>query len=423
MSTQQLARAFRETRRQSLLFCESLGEEDCGLQAAEFVSPPKWHLAHTSWFFESFLLKPFDPGYRTPEPLYEVLFNSYYNGVGEQFPRALRGLLSRPTLAQVLDYRAHIDAAMETLLASSGPDSDTIALRTRLGIEHECQHQELFFTDLKFSLAVNPLAPAYAAGDPGGEASAPAPRWQGYPGGLREIGYGGKDFCFDNELPRHATWVEPFELASRLVTNAEYQAFIDDGGYRRPELWLADAWAAVQEGGWRAPLYWRSGDDQWSEYTLYGLRPIRAAEPVCHVSGYEAEAFARWAGARLPTEQEWEIVAEEAPGPEGGVDNAIYHPLPAEGETGILQLYGACWQWTRSAYGPYPGYVNPPGAIGEYNGKFMTNQWVLRGGSCVSKAAHLRPSYRNFFYPQDRWQFSGIRLARQGPGPATSGAT
>ena len=401
------------TRQQSVELCAPLHTEDYGLQAEAFTSPPKWHLAHTTWFFETFLLKVFVADYTSPEPLYEVLFNSYYNGIGEQFPRPRRGLLSRPTVAQVMAYREAVDQQMSQLLCpSSHAQHDEIVSRTVLGIEHERQHQELFFTDLKYSLAVNPLLPTYMektlrAGEPTTPLS-----WQDITGGLVEQGYDGEDFCFDNELPRHQTYVAPFALARRLVTNAEFQAFIDDGGYERPELWLADGWTAVQQGDWHAPLYWRDHDNTALEFTLHGVQARDDAAPVCHVSGYEADAYARWANARLPTEQEWELAARSAAPAQRGMDDGYYHPRAAAAGTQLQQLYGECWQWTRSAYGPYPGYAPSPGAIGEYNGKFMSNQWVLRGGSCVTKAEQVRPSYRNFFYPPDRWQFSGIRLAR-----------
>ena len=407
-----LEQCYRATRAQSLDFCAPLEVEDYGLQAEAFTSPPKWHLAHTTWFFETFLLKPWLDGYETPEPRYEVLFNSYYKGIGAQFPRPRRGLLSRPTVAEVGAYRAGVDSAMLQLLqATEHPQHQQVLQRTTLGIEHERQHQELFFTDLKYSLAANPLLPTYAERALQRQ-DAVALDWCAFEGGLVDTGYAGDGFCFDNELPRHRTFVEPFELASRLVTNEEYARFVDDGGYQRAELWLSDGWDLVQQHGWQGPHYWFDRDGSAMEFTLHGLQPRLPASPVCHVSGYEADAFARWAGARLPTEQEWELAASAAPAASGGVDDGCYHPVAAQGGLGLEQLYDACWQWTRSAYTPYPGYSPSPGAIGEYNGKFMSNQWVLRGGSCVSKAAQLRPSYRNFFYPQDRWQFSGIRLAR-----------
>lgn len=410
---------YRTTRAQSESLCAPLNDEDCTLQAADFVSPPKWHLAHTSWFFETFLLKPFMPGYCSPDTRYEVLFNSYYNGIGEQFPRPQRGLLSRPTMAQVLDYRRHVDSAMVSLLTTSDhPERAAIMTRTELGVEHERQHQELFFTDIKYSLAVNPLLPTYLAAPWTEQAELATTQWHSYAAGLVEIGFDGTGFCFDNELPRHKAFVGSFELANRLVSNSEYQQFVDDNGYQRPELWLSDGWSAVTTRGWQAPQYWLEQDGEALEYTLHGVQPRQADTPVCHVSGYEADAYARWAGARLPTEQEWELAAQEAQtatthhANTSGIDSGHYHPRAARHRSGLQQLFSECWQWTQSAYGPYPGFSPSPGAIGEYNGKFMSNQWVLRGGSCVSKAEQLRPTYRNFFYPQDRWQFSGIRLAR-----------
>ncbi len=410
--TSQLLQRFRDTRAQSLAFCEPLLPEDYSLQAEAFTSPPKWHLAHTTWFFETFLLKPFLQDYHTPEERYEVLFNSYYNGIGEQFPRPRRGLLTRPTTEEIHHYREHVDAAIGRLLTQQSPaDSNAIRQRIELGIEHERQHQELFFTDLKYSFSVNPLLPAYLPKPEAPSSASHAIAWLAYAGGLVATGYDGDGFCFDNELPRHQVFLQPFELASRLVTNEEFSAFIDDGGYRRPELWLADGWDSAQTGNWQAPLYWIDRDGESLEYTLHGVQTRSPSNPVCHISGYEADAYARWAGARLPTEHEWELAAAKSAPPAQGVDSGHYHPRPASG-SGLQQLYGDCWQWTQSAYSPYPGYEPSAGAIGEYNGKFMSNQWVLRGGSCVSKAEHVRCSYRNFFYPPDRWQFSGIRLAR-----------
>lgn len=400
-----LSASLRSTRDASVAACAPLEREDYGLQAAEFASPPKWHLAHTSWFFETFVLRPYVPGYESFDPAFEMLFNSYYNGVGEQFPRPRRGLLSRPGLEAVLAYRAYVDEALFALLADPACDPAVLS-RCRLGIDHERQHQELFYTDIKYSLSVNPLAPALAAPQVEAPAAAPPLRWFSLDGGLVAIGYGGDGFAFDNEQPRHRVWLEPFALASRLVTNGEYRAFMEDGGYRRPELWLADGWDTVVREGWEAPLYW-CGEDC---YTLYGRQPLDPAAPVCHVSGYEADAYARWAGARLPTEAEWEHAAARlAPSPHG-VEAGRLQPAPATAAD-PNQFYGACWQWTASAYGPYPGFAPGAGAIGEYNGKFMSNQWVLRGGACVTPAGQLRTSYRNFFYPRDRWQFSGIRLA------------
>lgn len=411
---------FQYTRQQSVQACQPLEIEDFGLQAAAFASPPKWHLAHTSWFFETFVLKPFVAEYQTPDPLYEVLFNSYYNGIGEQFTRRQRGLLSRPTVTQVMDYRAFIDEAMLSLLdASAHPQRPTILARTRLGIEHEQQHQELFYTDLKYSLAVNPLYPAYQPGTTANTQSAVPLAWREYAGGLIEVGVdtsaiGTEPFAFDNEGPVHKVHINPYALANRLVTNGEYQAFMDDGGYQRPELWLADGWATVQEQNWQQPLYWQQTDGKPLHFTLNGICERQRDEPVCHLSGYEADAYANWADARLPTEAEWEFAASQQSFKANIFDANKLQPSAIEQDDAepLLQLYDNCWQWTGSAYRPYPGFRPSAGAIGEYNGKFMANQWVLRGGSCVSQSGHLRPSYRNFFYPQDRWQFSGLRLAK-----------
>ncbi|WOJ92755.1 ergothioneine biosynthesis protein EgtB [Congregibacter variabilis] len=418
MSVEALRDSFVATRRQFLTICEPLEVEDYGLQAAEFASPPKWHLAHTTWFFETFLLKQFLGDYEPVDPMYEVLFNSYYNGIGAQHPRAQRGLLSRPLLSEVLSYREHVDKAMLLLLATASvhEECETILSRTVLGIEHERQHQELFFTDVKYSLGANPLYPTYRS-EVCTANEAPGPlQWTKFEGGLIEIGHNGKGFCFDNEQPRHRVYIEPFEIANRLVTNGDYQDFIDDGGYERPEFWLADGWATAQREHWTAPLHWHEREGESVEFTLGGLKTRSRATPLCHVSGYEADAYARWAGARLPTEAQWEHMAEQTKGSTAPRDiNDAHllhcHPESAKGG-GLEQLYGACWQWTQTAYSPYPGFAPSTGAIGEYNGKFMSNQWVLRGGSCVTPSSQARPGYRNFFYPQDRWQFSGIRLAR-----------
>lgn len=424
MLEQDLPARFMQTREQSLRACQPLVIEDFGLQAEAFTSPPKWHLAHTSWFFETFLLFPFLSGYRTPNEQYQVLFNSYYNGVGQQFSRPQRGLLSRPTVEEVKAYRLHVDSAMTRLLEDiDHPQRLEIVARSRLGIEHEQQHQELFYTDLKYSLFANPLYPAYlnSPGQPFSEkpyqAGSERSQWHEFAGGLVVVGTdtetaGDADFAFDNEGPANSVYLNPYALADRLVTNEEYQAFIDDGGYRRPEFWLADGWAIVQERQWRQPLYWLEKDARPLHFTLRGLQPREPDQPVCHLSGYEADAYASWAGARLPTEFEWEAAARAQPEPVPDFDPARLHPTPARSRAALQQLYGDCWQWTGSAYRPYPGFRAGKGAIGEYNGKFMANQWVLRGGSCVSQQGHVRCTYRNFFYPDDRWQFSGLRLAR-----------
>ncbi len=424
MPDQSLQSRFRQTRQQSVDACALLVIEDFGLQAEAFTSPPKWHLAHTSWFFETFLLKPFLNHYRSPNEQYQNLFNSYYNGVGGQFPRPHRGLLSRPTVDEVMSYRAHVDNAVTQLLEESEhPERDTIISRCRLGIEHEQQHQELFYTDLKFSLHANPLLPCYSRTT---QPSAIAEQdevipcelqWREYPPGLVSVGsdidkIGEKAFAFDNEGPRNSVYLHAYALANRLVTNSDFQAFVDDGGYQRPEFWLADAWAIVQEHNWQQPLYWQDNDGHQLQFTLHGLQPRLPNQPMCHLSGYEADAYANWAGARLPTEFEWEFAASSQPFSALEFDPKVLHPTSAKGGEPLSQLYSDCWQWTGSAYRPYPGFRASAGAIGEYNGKFMANQWVLRGGSCVSQTRHVRPTYRNFFYPQDRWQFSGLRLAK-----------
>lgn len=408
-----VAARFTAVRRMSEALSRPLEPEDYGLQAMPDVSPAKWHLAHTTWFFETFLLKAFVPGYRPFHPQFEYLFNSYYEQVGTPFPRAHRGQLSRPTVTEVFRYRAQVDDALVTLLATVEADRwSEVAARATLGCHHEEQHQELFLTDIKYNFAINPLKPAYRGDLPVASAGAGVTlKWTEYPGGTAEIGHAGTGFGFDNESPRHPTLLAPYALAARPVTNGEYLEFIEAGGYRRPEYWLADGWRTARERHWQAPLYWGKAAGHWTLFTLAGQRPLNEHEPVCHVSFYEADAYARWAGKRLPTEAEWEDVAQSHKR-HGNLREAGYlHPLPATpGET-PAQLFGDVWEWTSSAYAPYPGYRPAAGALGEYNGKFMVNQLVLRGGSCVTPARHIRASYRNFFYPADRWQFSGIRLA------------
>jgi len=410
-SQSQTQQDYAAVRAQTLALCAPLEVEDYGVQPMADASPPKWHLAHTTWFFETFLLKPSIPGYQPFHALFENLFNSYYNGVGQPFARALRGTLSRPTLAQVLEYRAYVDTHMLALL-DHAPDEERDA-RVCLGLHHEQQHQELLLTDLKYNFGHNPLRPVYGGGP---RTSAPQEGTAGYlayAGGMAEVGASG-GFSFDNELPRHPVFMAPFLLADRLVTNADYRAFIADGGYQRAEYWLAEGWLQIQQQQWRAPLYWHEIDGQWHEYRLDGLHPLRDDLPVVHVSGHEAYAFAAWSGARLPTEFEWECAARVAPIEGTFVDSQCFHPqaCSALDSQNPGQLFGDVWQWTASSYGPYPGYRPLPGTLGEYNGKFMSSQWVLRGGSCATPKAHIRPSYRNFFYPADRWQFSGIRLAK-----------
>ncbi len=389
-----------------------LSAEDCQAQSMPDASPTKWHLAHTSWFFETFVLEASRPGYRPYHPAFRVLFNSYYQQVGRQHPRPERGLLTRPSLAEVLAYRTHVDAAVLDLLAAGDARAAAAAPVIELGLHHEQQHQELILTDAKHLLAGNPLSPAYAEGR-AAPSSGASSGWCEFDGGVREIGAGDDGFAFDNERPRHAALLEPFVLARRAVTNAEFAAFIDDGGYRRPELWLSDGWVTITARGWSAPLYWQQREGEWMEFTLAGLRALEPDAPVCHVSFYEAEAYATWAGARLPSEAEWEVAAGAQAVAGNFLDSGRLHPSPAPPDGGRpAQLFGDVWEWTRSAYGPYPGYRPPTGAIGEYNGKFMCNQFVLRGGSCATPRDHSRITYRNFFPPDARWQFSGIRLAR-----------
>jgi ergothioneine biosynthesis protein EgtB len=409
-SPEPLEQRYRAIRAVTEALATPLSAEDCALQSMPDASPAKWHLAHTSWFFETLLLEG-TPGHRPFEPRFRVLFNSYYDGVGEQYPRARRGLLSRPSLPEVMAYRRHVDAAVLALLGRGGDPAPRAVVE--IGLHHEQQHQELLLTDVKHLFSLNPLHPAYRADAPERPAE-PAPlAWHAFPEGLRWLGCGEEGFAFDNERPRHRVFVEAFELASRPVANAEYLAFLEDGGYARPELWLADGFAAAQREGWRAPLYWERRGGAWRVHTLAGPRPLRPEEPVCHVSWFEADAFARWAGARLPTEAEWECAAGGLPVEGNFAESGCLHPQPApKPAAGPGQLFGDVWEWTASPYAPYPGFRPLAGPLGEYNGKFMSGQMVLRGGSCASPRSHLRASYRNFFYPTARWQFSGIRLAR-----------
>ena len=404
---------YADVRRRTEALCAPLTVEDHGVQPFVEASPPKWHLAHTTWFFEVFLLKAFVPGYVAFHPSFEVLFNSYYEGVGAPFPRPKRGMLSRPGLREIRAYRAHVDAAMDGLLASRDPK---VANRITLGLHHEQQHQELIVTDVKGNLGTNPLRPAYRTATVATK-NTPAPlSFVDIPGGVVRVGAAASvAFCFDNERPRHKVWLDDFALAARLVTNAEYAEFVRAGGYDEPSLWLADGWAWTQANDVRTPMYWRREGDEWFEYRLDGEHPLDPGLPVTHISYFEADAFARWADARLPTEAEWEHAAAAAP-IEGNLADGALHPGAAPGGRRLAQLFGDCWEWTASAYAPYPGFRPLAGALGEYNGKFMSGQQVLRGGSCATPVGHLRASYRNFFYPQDRWQFTGIRLARTAGG-------
>jgi len=406
---------YRAVRGQTERLCEPLVAEDYVVQSMPDVSPTKWHLAHTSWFFETFILTPHARGYRIFDEHFAYLFNSYYVTVGDRHCRQNRGLLSRPTVAQVYDYRRHVDLAMLAFLESLGPaELEALEPVIEIGLHHEQQHQELILTDVKHVFWVNPMRPAYRPQKPSGHEEAPPMRWETFDGGLVEIGHDGTGFAFDNESPRHRTFLEPFRLASRLVTNGEYEQFIEDGVYRRPDLWLSMGAATVQREQWEAPLYWIRQDGQWWHHTLAGLRPVEDAEPVCHVSYFEADAYARWAGARLPSEEEWEFASGSVSIGGNFVESGSFHPQPAREAHGLSQMCGDVWEWTRSAYLPYPGYQPPAGALGEYNGKFMCNQFVLRGGSCATPLDHIRRTYRNFFPPDARWQFMGFRLARDG---------
>ena len=410
---------YRTLRAFSEKICEPLVPEDYVIQSMPDVSPAKWHLAHTSWFFETFLLKPHLPGYTSLHPQYDFLFNSYYNSIGERHCRPKRGLLSRPTVEETYAYRAYVDAHMARLLTEIEANEEKHAVLEpllTLGLHHEQQHQELMVTDIKHVFFENPLCPVYRPRRDVPAGAIPEIEWITFDEGLREIGWNGEGFAFDNEGPRHKEYLPAFALASRLVTNREYLAFIEDGGYSRPEFWLSEGWSVVQKQGWQTPLCWWDQKGQWKEFTLAGMADLNLDAPVCHVSLFEADAYAHWAGARLATEAEWEVASEDVVLCGSFADSGRFHPAPldpTDAEPGtLLQMYGEVWQWTRSQYTPYPGYAPPPGALGEYNGKFMCNQFVLRGGSCATSHSHMRPTYRNFFPPEARWQFTGIRLAK-----------
>jgi ergothioneine biosynthesis protein EgtB len=405
---------YRSIREATLALAAPLSAEDCTIQSMPDASPVKWHLAHTTWFFETFVLGNHRPEYTTFHPAFRVLFNSYYNAVGAKHPRPERGMLSRPALDEVIAYRRHVDEAMLAVLAEEERNADPAGL-VELGLHHEQQHQELILTDVKHLLSRNPLKPAYHGQWPLIPIRASEPTWVGFEGGLHEIGHFGPGFSFDNETPRHRVWLNPFRIASHPVTCGSFMNFIEDGGYRRPELWLSAGWDTVLARGWQAPLYWERREGKWHTFTLHGEVPMEPSTPICHVSFFEAEAYARWANARLPTEAEWEVAAGNATSAGNLLESGALHPLatreqPADGM--LPQMFGDVWEWTRSEYAPYPGFRPAPGAVGEYNGKFMCGQYVLRGGSCVTPVSHIRPTYRNFFPPDARWQFSGVRLAR-----------
>lgn len=406
-----LAARYRVTRARTEKLCAPLEPDDYQLQSMPDCSPPKWHLAHTAWFFETFILAPRAPGYRPFHPQFCYLFNSYYEAVGDRWPRPSRGLLSRPTIAEVYAYRRAIDEGMLALLESAPhrPIAELVPV-VELGLNHEEQHQELLLTDLKHAFGLNPLRPQYAPPGEGSRADATPTDWEFHSAGVRWVGHGGAGFAFDNEGPRHRVFVPAFTFASRPVNNGEYLRFVEDGGYDRPELWLSDGWAARQSAGWSAPHYWQRDGSGFALFTLRGMRTLDAAEPVCHLSYYEADAYARWAGARLPTEFEWEAAAGPREVRGNFLDSGGFHPVNSGNS-----YYGDVWVWTASPYVSYPGYRPAAGALGEYNGKFMCNQMVLRGGSCVTPVGHVRQTYRNFFPPDARWQFSGLRLAKDAP--------
>ncbi|QPH53648.1 ergothioneine biosynthesis protein EgtB [Pontivivens ytuae] len=397
---------FHDTRTATERLAKPLAPEDMMLQSMTDASPAKWHLAHTTWFFEEFILKERVPGYASPDDRFAFLFNSYYVQAGPRHARDKRGLVSRPTVEDVRAYRAHVDDAMGGLMSAGRDDADDIAALVELGCHHEMQHQELLVTDLLHGLSFNPLMPAYRDPEPVAVSSEQPLTFTSHDGGLVEIGHASGGFAYDCEGPRHRTYVAPFALADRPVTNREWIAFMEAGGYETAPLWLSDGWATAQAEGWDAPLYWWKQEDQWWSFTLRGPQPVNLDAPVVHVSYYEAEAYARWAGMRLPTEQEWELAGRDTPIRGNFLDDGALRPLPGGG------MWGDVWEWTQSPFTPYPGFRPVEGAIGEYNGKFMVNQFVLRGGSCATPAAQMRPTYRTFFYPHQRWQMLGLRLAK-----------
>lgn len=404
---------YEEVRNQTSKLVEMLTPDDQMVQSIPEASPTKWHMAHTTWFFETFILKSYIQDYIPFDARFSFLFNSYYKRLGGHPDRTVRSTFSRPTLDEIRDYRAYVDKSVRNLFDHKV--STEILQLFELGLNHEQQHQELIVTDIKHAFWSNPLRPAY---QPNRiqviESAAPPLAWHCFDEGIYEIGHDLRGFAFDNESPRHFTYIKPFSIASRLITNREYLAFMADGGYTRPELWLSDAWDHVCANNWFAPLYWEQAGEEWTQFTCRGTLPLNSGEPVCHVSFYEADAFARWAGGRLPTEFEWEVAADLANISGNFLEDGNYHPRPAGTWTYLQQLFGDTWEWTASSYSAYPGYCAPAGIVGEYNGKFMCNQMVLRGGSCVTPVSHMRKCYRNYFPPHMRWQFSGIRLAHDG---------
>ncbi|OWW19747.1 ergothioneine biosynthesis protein EgtB [Noviherbaspirillum denitrificans] len=409
MNVDTLAARYMAVRKHTLELAGPLSEEDCCVQSMPDASPIKWHMAHTTWFFETFILETHEPGFRPFHPLFRVLFNSYYNGVGDKHPRPQRGMLTRPPLREIVAYRHNVDERIAALLSEQTLTAELLAL-VETGLQHEQQHQELMLTDVKHMLSLNPLYPAYSHASFGPAPVAAPPSWVEHEAVLACIGHGGDGFCFDNETPRHRQFIESYAIASRLVNNREYLRFVEEGGYANPTWWLSEGWEWVQANRLGHPLYWRKDGASWKEFTLYGLHPLDPNRPLTHVSYFEADAYARWAGARLPSEAEWEHAVSSA----SSFGTHGLHPISSAREQahGLCELFGACWQWTLSSYAPYPGYHPAKGAIGEYNGKFMSNQYVLRGSSCATPSGHARMTYRNFFPSAARWQFTGIRLAR-----------
>ncbi len=414
----EIIESYKKVRQFTHTLAEPLEIEDYVVQSMPDVSPTKWHLAHTSWFFETFVLSKALTEYKSPNPQYAYLFNSYYVQAGERHYRPKRGLITRPTVEETYNYRNHVDESMLQFMENADREEwMELGPVIEIGIHHEQQHQELIVTDIKHVLSENPLHPKYIDNKKSGKASENPKElsWIGFEEGLFDIGNQGGGFGYDNEFPEHKVYLAPYMLASRLITNAEYIEFMEDGGYETPEIWLSEGWATVEENNWKAPLYWKKHNGEWMQFTLSGLRPVEPDEPVTHVSYFEADAFARWAGSRLPTESEWEVAASNLEIEGNFADNLNFHPigLDAGSNGGVLkQMYGDVWEWTQSSYSAYPGYKTPPGALGEYNGKFMCNQMVLRGGSCATSKSHIRKTYRNFFPTNARWQFMGIRLAK-----------
>jgi len=413
-SKQNLIDRYKTIRNFSEELVSPLETEDFVVQAIDNTSPTKWHLAHVSWFFETFVLEKAIPDYESLHPQYSYIFNSYYLQTGEPHTRSKRGLLSRPTVEQVFEYRRYVDDQILNFIdGASDEQIDEFGPVIEIGNHHEQQHQELMVTDFKYMFAQNPLYPKYKELDAPRGVNPDPINWINFDEGIYRIGNDGGEYTYDNEHPRHRKFLEPFALSDRLVTNGEFMEFMEDGGYRRSPLWLDDGWATVKENSWDSPLYWCKRDGEWHHYTLGGLRKVKPNEPVTHLSYYEADAYARWAGARLPREAEWEVAADDRPYNGNFVEEGNFHPRPLqENSNGLKQMYGDVWEWTMSSYEPYPGYEPLPGALGEYNGKFMCSQYVLRGGSCATSKTHIRNTYRNFFYPDARWQFNGIRLAK-----------